>query len=197
MSLASAAVLLFLIMDPFGNMVTFNSLLGSIPPRRRVAVIVRESLIAFAILLGFLFAGRSLLAFLGLQNPALSISGGIILFLIALGMVFPRKSVVGGDPAELDGEPLIVPLATPLIAGPSCIAALLLMASKEPAKMHRWVTALALAWLASTAILTTSVPLFRLLGRRGATAIERLMGMVLIMLAVQMLLDGLKLYFDG
>ncbi len=195
MTLASAAILLFLIMDPFGNMVTFNSLLSGLEARRRVVVILRESLIAFAILSLFLFTGKWVLAILGLREATLSISGGIILFLIALGMVFPRKSVMAPEPSEQEeGEPLVVPLAIPLIAGPSCIAALLLMASKEPEKMSQWMIALTLAWLASTIILTASVPLFRFLGRRGSAAIERLMGMLLVMIAVQMFLDGVKAY---
>ena len=185
MTLVSAAILLFLIMDPFGNMVTFNSLLGGLEQRRRIVVILRESVIAFSILLLFLFTGRWILVFLGLREATLSISGGIILFLIALGMVFPRKSVIAPDPGNQDeGEPLVVPLAIPLIAGPSCIAALLLMASREPDKMGQWMLALTLAWLASTMILTASVPLFRFLGRRGSAAIERLMGMLLVMIAV-------------
>ncbi len=194
MTLASAALLLFLIIDPFGNMVTFNSLLSGLAQRRQVIIVLRESLIAFAILMLFLFTGRWLLVFLGLRESTLSISGGIILFLIAIGMVFPRKSVMAPEPGESDGEPLVVPLAIPMIAGPSCIAALLLMASKEPEKMGQWALALTLAWLASTIILTASVPLFRFLGRRGSTAIERLMGMLLVMIAVQMFLDGVKVY---
>ncbi len=196
MTLSSAAILLFLIMDPFGNMVVFNSLLGGVQPRRRVVVILRESVIAFGILLLFLFTGKWVLAFLGLDNSTLSISGGIILFLIALGMVFPRKSVMATEPGEMEGEPLIVPLAIPMIAGPSSIAALLLMASKEPDKMGQWALALTLAWSAATVILAVSVPLFRFLGRRGSIAIERLMGMLLVMISVQMFLDGLRTYLD-
>ena len=194
--MASAAILLFLIMDPFGNMVTFNSLLADVDSRRRVVVILRESVISFAILLLFLFTGGYVLAFLGLKDSTLSISGGIILFLIALGMVFPRKSVIAPEPGELQGEPLVVPLAVPLIAGPSCIAALLLMASKEPDKMMQWTLALTLAWSVATVILALSVPLFRFLGRRGSAAIERLMGMLLVMIAVQMFLDGIKSYLE-
>lgn len=199
MTLASAAILLFLIMDPFGNMVTFNSLLRYLEPRRRMVVILRESIIAYGVLLLFLFTGRWVLAFLGLRDATLSISGGIILFLIALGMVFPRKSVMQpeSDSDKSEGEPLVVPLAIPLIAGPSCIAALLLMASKEPEKMEQWVLALTFAWLVSTIILTASVPLFRFLGRRGSAAIERLMGMLLVMIAVQMFLDGIKSYLGN
>ena len=194
MTLVSAAILLFLIMDPFGNMVTFHSLLSGLKQRRQVVIILRESVIAFAILMFFLFTGQQLLAFLGLREATLSISGGILLFLIALGMVFPRKSVMSPEPETDDGEPLVVPLAIPLIAGPSCIAALLVMATKEPDKMMQWVWALTLACAASTIILTSSVPLFRFLGRRGSIAIERLMGMLLVMIAVQMFLDGIKVY---
>lgn len=197
MTLASASILLFLIMDPFGNMVTFHALLEGIPMRRRVVVILRESVIAYGILLLFLFTGQWVLTFLGLREATLSISGGIILFLIALGMVFPRKSVMTVDPADRDeGEPLVVPLAIPLIAGPSCIAALLLMASKSPEKLGQWTLALTLAWLVATIILAGSVPLFRFLGRRGSMAIERLMGMLLVMIAVQMFLDGVKAYLE-
>lgn len=197
MTLASASILLFLIMDPFGNMVTFHALLEGIPMRRRVVVILRESVIAYGILLLFLFTGQYVLTFLGLREATLSISGGIILFLIALGMVFPRKSVMTVDPADRDeGEPLVVPLAIPLIAGPSCIAALLLMASKSPEKLGQWTLALTLAWLVATIILAGSVPLFRFLGRRGSMAIERLMGMLLVMIAVQMFLDGVKAYLE-
>jgi len=194
MTLVSAAILLFLIMDPFGNMVTFHTLLSGLKQRRQVFVILRESLIAYAILMLFLFTGQQLLAFLGLREATLSISGGILLFLIALGMVFPRKSVLSPEPDTDEGEPLVVPLAIPLIAGPSCIAALLLMATKEPDKMTQWVWALTLACAASTIILAASVPLFRFLGRRGSIAIERLMGMLLVMIAVQMFLDGIKVY---
>ena len=197
MTLASAAIFLFLIMDPFGNMVTFNSLLHSLEQRRRIVVILRESVIAYGILLLFLYTGRWVLVFLGLRDATLSISGGIILFLIALGMVFPRKSVMTPEPDQDESEPLVVPLAIPLIAGPSCIAALLLMASKEPDKMGQWTLALTFAWLASTVILTASVPLFRFLGRRGSAAIERLMGMLLVMIAVQMFLDGIKSYLGN
>lgn len=194
MTVVSAAILIFLIMDPFGNMVLFNAFLGNLEQRRRIFVTLRESLIAYVILLAFLFLGRLLLDILGLREAALSISGSIILFLIALGMVFPRKSVIDANPGEVEDEPLIVPLAIPFLAGPSCIAALLLLASKEPEKMGQWILALTLACVVSTVILTASVPLFRILGRRGSAAIERLMGMLLVMISVQLFLDGVQSY---
>lgn len=197
MTIASAAILIFLIMDPFGNMVIFNSFLRKLSQKRRLVVTVRESLIAYAILILFLFTGDRMLDFLGLREAALSISGSIILFLIALGMVFPRKSVIDTESDQSDGEPLIVPLAMPFLAGPSCIAALLLLASREPARMQHWVIALTIAWLASTIILTASVPLYRFLGRRGSAAIERLMGMLLVMIAVQLFLDGVQSYLSS
>ncbi len=197
MMIVSAAILIFLIMDPFGNMILFNSFLGKLDQRRRIIVTLRESLIAYVILIIFLFLGRPLLDILGLREAALSISGSIILFLIALGMVFPRKSVIDASTDQADEEPLIVPLAIPFLAGPSCIAALLLLASKEPEKMTQWILALTLACLVSTAILTASVPLFRILGRRGSAAIERLMGMLLVMIAVQLFLDGVESYMTS
>ena len=130
MNLVSFAVTLFLVLDPFGNAPVFHTVLSKIPEHRRRTVLARELLIALVMLLGFLFAGPYLLGFLGLRPHTLSISGGIVLFLIALGMVFPARSVLTGD--EGDGEPLIVPLAVPLMAGPSSIALLLLTASRHP-----------------------------------------------------------------
>lgn len=191
MDILSAAILLLLILDPFGNMVLVNTLLAAWPANKRRWIILREAAIAYLILLFFLVAGNRILSFLGIEQYALSISGGIVLFLIALGMVFPDRSVA---PTSLEVEPLIVPIAMPLIAGPSAIAALLVFASSEPEHLGRWFLAVTLAAAIATAILGLSPPLFQRLGRRGALAIEKLMGMLLIMLSVQMLLDGFERY---
>lgn len=195
MEFTSAIALLFLIMDPFGNMVTFNSILEAVEPRRRVWVILREALIAYGILLLFLLAGANILAFLGLEQPALSISGAIILFLIALGMVFPDRAVQ--VTAGRDSEPFIVPLAMPLIAGPSAIAMLLLFSTREPDRWWEWFGALTVAWFLSSALLTLSPWLFTKLGRRGSIAVERLMGMLLVMVSIQMFLDGIEVYIEA
>lgn len=191
MDTLSASVMLFLIMDPFGNMPVFNSVLKEVPEGRRTRIIARESTIALGILIVFLWAGQPIMNFLNLRQPTLSISGGIILFIIALRMLFPRQEVEIEYTRE---EPLIVPLAMPLIAGPSCVAVLLLLASSEPQRMLDWTLALLASWSATAAILILSPLLLKLLTRRGIKALERLMGMILIMVSVQMLLDGVASY---
>ncbi len=193
MDLMSATVLLFLIMDPLGNVPLFLSALKNVPARRRQWVIAREMLIALGTLLILLYFGHNLLELLGLRAESISVAGGIILFLIAIKMLFPAARAHYEDD-EIDGEPLVVPLAIPLVAGPSILAALLLMVSREPDRMLDWTLALVLAWAASALILFASPLLLRLLGRRGLVAIERLMGMLLVAMAVQMFLDGVAAY---
>jgi multiple antibiotic resistance protein len=160
----SATAILLLIMDPFGNMVTINTLLAELPPAKRRRIILREALIAYGVLLGFLLGGNQLLSFFGVDATALRISGGIVLFLIALGMVFPDRAAM---PTSLEAEPLIVPIAMPLIAGPSAIAALLVFAKGDPDLMGRWFVALTLATVISGSILWISPWLFQRLGQRG------------------------------
>ncbi len=187
----SSALLLLLILDPLGNLVTINALLRETPARERQGHILRECGIAFAILALFLFAGNAILATLGLRVATLSVSGGIVLFLIALGMVFPGRD---RQPASVEGRPLIVPIAVPLIAGPGALAMLLLMASREPASLGKWFGALCSAMAVSTLVLWLSPRFYERLGRSLTSAIERLVGMVLIMVAVQMFLDGVSGY---
>lgn len=190
-NLLALAVTLFLVLDPFGNAALFHSILARIPEERRRRVLARELLIALVILLGFLFVGKYLLAFLGVRPATLSISGGILLFLIALGMVFPTRSVLGEIGEE---EPFIVPLAVPLMAGPSSIALILLTATKYPKEIPAIALAISGAWLVSAVILHFSPALLRLLGTKGTRALERLMGLLLILVAVQMFLDGVSTY---
>ncbi|MGB0361288.1 MAG: YhgN family NAAT transporter [Endozoicomonas sp.] len=193
MDIYSTVILLFLIMDPLGNMPIFISVLKSVPEEKRLKVLVRELLVALFILLVFLFAGKYLLLSLNLKQESVSIAGAIILFIIAIRMIFPfsRGGVIGSTP---DGEPFVVPLAIPLIAGPSILAALMLVSSQNPG--HQLVLALAvfIAWAVSAAILMCAGKLMKLLGGRGIFAIERLMGMVLVMLSVQMFMDGIAHY---
>jgi len=193
MTLFSAAATLLLILDPFGNIVMFNAILSKVPEERRRRVLIREVLIAFGILMTFLLVGAPLLNFLGLEQSSLSLAGGILLFLIAIGMVFPNKAVQLGVPG--DDEPFIVPLATPMIAGPSGIAFLLLLASKEPDRLGEWMIALVVASAISAGILIMGERVARMLGTRGMRAAERLMGMLLILIAVQMMTDGISLYW--
>jgi multiple antibiotic resistance protein len=190
-NLLALAVTLFLVLDPFGNAAIFHAVLSKIPEDRRRKVLLRELLFALCILLGFLFLGKHLLGFLGVRPATLSISGGILLFLIALGMVFPTRSVLG---ETADEEPFIVPLAVPLMAGPSSIAIILLTASKYPAEIGPIALAVGGAWLVSAVILLLSPTVLKLLGTKGTRALERLMGLLLILVAVQMFLDGVSTY---
>ncbi|MFM8436493.1 MAG: MarC family protein [Planctomycetia bacterium] len=188
MTTFSAAILLFFVMDPIGNIPLFLAALRPVDPARRPRVVVREMAIAYALLVAFLFAGRPLLATLGISEPALTIAGGIVLFLIALKMVFPAAHGALGE--QVEGEPFVVPLAVPYVAGPSALATVLLMTSRDPGRQLEWFLAISAAWLASAVILLLGAKLSRFLGDKGITAIERLMGMVLVASAVQMFLDG-------
>ena len=191
MSIWAAGFLLFLILDPIGNIPVFLTLLQRVPPERRRRVLLRELLFALAVLVGFLLAGQVVLDFLRLEPESISIAGGVILFIIALRMIFPERR--GGALAdELDSEPFLVPLAVPLIAGPSTVAALLLLVRSAPERVLDWLIALLLAWLATALILLASGYCYRFLGERGLAALERLMGMLLVVMAVQMFLNGLR-----
>ncbi len=188
--IAAAGVTLFFIMDPLGNVPIFNAILSKFDSKRRSIIVARELVIALLILMGFLFAGNAILGFLGLSQSSLNIAGGILLFIISLRMIFPKTT--SRDEATGEDDPFIVPLAVPMIAGPSTIAILLLLGSSQPQRMPEWVIALLLAWLGTTVLLVASPALMRVLGRRGARALERLMGMILVILATQMLLNGIR-----
>jgi len=192
MTILSAALLLFLILDPLGNVPVFLSLLRGLPPRRQRIVLARELLIALAVLMVFLWGGKYALELMHLRQESVSIAGGIVLFLIGIRMIFPPPEGLMGDMPG--GEAFIVPMAIPLVAGPSGMAAVMLMGSNEPARLPDWSLALLIAWGATAAILFCATLLYKLLGRRALTAIERLMGMLLVAISVQMFLDGLGTY---
>jgi MarC family membrane protein len=194
MDIISAAIMLALVIDPIGNVPVYLSALSNVEPARQRYVVVRELLIAYAILVLFMFLGQHVLALMHISDPALTIAGGVVLFLIALRMVFPTSERSGRE--EIDGEPFIVPLAIPYVAGPSALATVMLLMSREPSRWVQWWIALTLAWLASAAVLVAGSSLRRWLGRRGLVAMERLMGMVLVAVAVQMFLDGIGMAFD-
>ena len=183
------AITLLLIMDPLGNIPPFLSALKPVEPERRRRILIREILIAYVVLLAFLFAGKYVLRLLSLQEETVSIAGGIVLFLIALRMVFPKQEATADS---VEGEPFIVPLAIPFIAGPSTLASLLLLQQQSmPNSTWQLFLALTLAWIVTAIILLSSTILYRLLKEKGLIAVERLMGMLLVMLAVQMFINGL------
>lgn len=190
MDVLSAVITLVLVMDPLGNVPLFLSVLKTVRPERRRIVLRRELAFAYVILVAFLVAGGWLLTFLGLQPEAVGIAGGIVLFLIALRMIFPSHGPLTED--ALEGEPFIVPLAIPLLTGPSTLATLLLLESAANASIVSLLAAVTVAWAICGVVLLSSTVLYRVLGQRGLIAMERLMGMLLVMVAVQMLLDGFK-----
>jgi multiple antibiotic resistance protein len=194
-TLFSAAVLLFLVLDPFGNIPFFIAALQNVPRERHNRVILRELVIALFVLVVFLFVGEHILRALQISEPALRAAGGTVLFLIAIRMVFPRPGASVGE--ELTGEPFIVPLAIPYIAGPSALASVLLIMNQEPERWPEWLGALLLAWLLTGIIILASSVLARKLGKRVLIAIERLMGMILVALAIQMLMTGIRQFMQS
>ena len=193
MQMFSMALALFLLMDPIGNVPIFVSVLKDIDPRRQRAIIIRELIIALIIIILFNFLGDALLGFLNVTMPTILISGGIILFLIALKMIFPGRR----DPdVELpqDKEPFIVPLAIPLVAGPAVLAAVMLYSGQHKKDFMLPLGAIVIAWAASTLILLSSSLWQKLLGWRGLVACERLMGLILTLIAVQMFLEGMDIF---
>jgi len=191
----SAAVLLLLVIDPFGNVPIVISALSNVRAGRRLRVVLRECAAAYVILLVFMLGGRTFLKWMQLSEVSLAIAGGIILFLIALRMVFHHPEGVFGDPPG--AEPFIVPLAIPAIAGPSALATVMLMVSRDPSHRLAWIVALTIAMAIATLVLLGAYRLQRVLGERGMIAVERLMGLVLTAIAVQMLLDGVQAYIGG
>ncbi len=190
MTLASASLLLFLVIDPLGNVPFFLSALKTVEPARQRRVVVRELAIALVVLVAFLFAGAPVLALLHVSGPALTTAGGVILMLIALRMIFPTSERSMQE--EVAGEPFIVPLAIPYTAGPSALATELLLVSREPEKWPSWLAAVFLAWLAASLIILFASSFRRFLGEKGLIAMERLMGMVLVTVAVQMVMTGIS-----
>ncbi|MQY50953.1 MarC family protein [Rhodocyclus gracilis] len=190
----SSVFLLLLLLDPLGNVPVFLSLLKDLPPARRRHVVLRECAVAGVVLIVFVFVGDVLLKVMHLSEPALEISGGIILFLIAMGMVFPRPPVIDTD-APPNGEPFIVPLAIPMIAGPAALATVLL-ASRQAEQPWLLVAAIVVAIAISTLVLLAAGWLSRMFGKSGLQAMERLMGLVLTAMSVQMLISGIRIAFN-
>jgi MarC family membrane protein len=188
----SMAISLFLIMDPIGNVPIYLSILKEIPPKRQMWITFRELVIALLVIIGFYFVGEYLLELLQVQQYTVMIAGGIILFIIALRMVFPVH-VKETNGYNREKEPLIVPLAIPLVAGPAVLAAVMLY-SHQSIPVSTAILAIITAWIVTTVILVASSGIKKILGMRGILALERLMGLLLTLIAVQMFLEGLRSY---
>ncbi len=195
MELISAIGLLVLTTDPLGNVPAFISILQPIPEHRRRAIVLRELFFAMGIMLAFVFLGRNVTGILGIQQEAVTMAGGIVLFMVALEMILPGKGRRSNHADEAEPEPFIVPLATPLIAGPSTLATIILITSK-PGGTLTALWAVLIAWAISFFTLLSAPIIMRVLKQHGSRAVERLMGMLLVMLAVQMFLNGLREYLN-
>lgn len=189
---ASATVLLLLITDPLGNIPIFANALKGVAPERRTWVIMREVLIAFALLLGFMFVGDGFLRVMGLSGLSLQIAGGVVMFLIALRMIFPPEHGPAPIAAPVE-EPLIVPLAVPALAGPSALATVMLLVSQAPERRLEWVAALSVTMAVCAIVLVLAERIQRLVGERLVLAFERLMGLILVAVSVEMMIRGVKL----
>jgi len=190
---ASATILLLLITDPIGNIPIFINSLRSVPAHRRVRIILREVFIAFCLLLAFLLVGKQFLELINLSDLSLQIAGAVVLFLIALRMIFPaeQRDAVSLSPVD---EPFIVPLAVPALAGPSAMATVILLASHAPDRRLEWIMALLVTMTVCAVVLVLANHIQRILGDRLVMAIERLMGLILVAIAVEMLLRGIKTF---
>jgi MarC family membrane protein len=192
--LLSVSVLLFLVLDPVGNLPLVSAMLKDVEARRRLQIVLRECGIAYLLLLGFMFGGKAALAVMRLSEESLSIAGGVILFMIAIRMVFKTGDDVFGDAhgPSAGREPFIVPLAVPLIAGPSALATVMLLASRDPDKLGLMALALTAVMILTAVILAAGHWIERVIGKRAVEAMERLMGLVLTAIAVEMLLGGIR-----
>lgn len=198
-SFGSALILLLLVLDPFGSLPIFISVLKGVAPERRTRVVLREAVIAFGVLLAFMLAGDSFLSLMHLSERSLEVAGGVILLIIAIRMIFSSGSQIYASESA-DGEarePFIFPLAVPLLAGPSAMATVLLLASRQPDQLTSWVGAVTAAMLVCAVVMLAADRIRKLLGDSMVSAVEKLMGLVLTAIAVEMILAGLKRYFVG
>ncbi|WWO97317.1 MAG: YhgN family NAAT transporter [Candidatus Dasytiphilus stammeri] len=191
----STTMLLFLIMDPLGNLPIFMLILKPLEKKRQYTIIVREMILALIVMLLFLFVGEKFLHFLNLKTEVVSIAGGIVLLLIAIKMIFPSSNDTGMYCVSPGQEPFLVPLAIPLVAGPTLLATIITLSHEYQHKMIYMIIALIIAWAANAVVLLSSGIFIKLLGQKGLNALERMMGLILIMLAIQMFINGVRIYY--
>jgi MarC family membrane protein len=191
----SAFITLFLIVDPVGSIPAFNAALKNTDRSRMRFVIIRECIFAFLLLAVFAFFGRSFMATLGLSQTALTLGGALVLLIIALRMLFPPKEGIYGEMEG--GEPFFFPIAIPMLAGPSAIATVMLMVNNAPGQIMVWLAAIATTMAVSAVILLCGDALQKFMGKKATAALERLMGLILVVLAVQMFITGTTAYVHG
>lgn len=191
--LFTVIVILFLIMDPIGNISSFLHMVQELPPRRVRWVVFREMLIALIFMLVFNFLGEYIFVVLQLDKPTVEVASAIVLFLTAIKILFPASNSLRANLPV--GEPFIIPLAVPLIAGPSLLATIMLLAHLETSQSGM-LLAIIIAWVLAMLVLLSARQLQRYLGSNGLMAGERLTGMLLVMLAIQRGMEGLSAFID-
>ncbi len=190
-SIISTAIVLTFILDPFGNVPILLAILKDVEKARHRKIIAREMIFGLIILLFFLFLGQNFLDIFHLETTSVRIAGGLIFFIIALNLIFPRKN---GSLFASTGEPFIVPIALPMVAGPSALATLLVLSNQHENHIGGLTASLAIAWGITATVMFSAPFLLRILRKKGLTAVEKLMGMLLLIMSVQMLLDGIREY---
>lgn len=192
MDIISTAILLLFILDPFGNVPLLVTILKDVDESKKMPIIIRELLIGLAILILFLFFGENILNIFGLEQQAITIAGGIIFFIISLKMIFPDPNGKGIFTTNNKDDLLIVPIAMPMISGPGAIATVILLAKSHPNQIGSVLASILLAWAITSIILILSPQLSKILKQKGLTAMERLMGMLLLMMSVEMFIKGVR-----
>lgn len=186
------AITLFFILDALGAVGMVVTIIRPFSPARQKAILRREMLISFLIMCFFYFFGGVLLEVLAITQPAVQITGGIIFLFFALSLLFPKYD--DETEAKSQQEPFIVPIATPIIAGPSCLATIMLFSHENNSGVLVTLPAIFLAWFGTALILMSSPIILRFMGKTGITVLERLMGLICVMLAVSMFVGGLQAF---
>lgn len=194
MSIIQLALIFFIVTNPIGNSPTIIALIKDYTVKQQQKILFREAMFSMLLAIFFLFLGEIFLQCLSIQNYALTTSGGMLLFIVALKMIFASQ-----EEAKEEGpkqEPYIVPIATPLLSGAGLLTMIMLY-SKQEANDIKIFLAILLAWIGVTIVLVTAPYLQIILGKRGLLALEQLMGMLLAMIAMEMIVQGSALFFTA
>lgn len=185
------AAAIFFVLNATGQIPLFLAMLARFDQKRQIKIIIRELIFALAILILFTFFGDAILRILGISRPIIAIAGGVLLFLISLTMIFPKTVSEGGEKA-LTHEPMIIPLAIPVITGPGAITTVMLYAHETGSAFLVAGAAFA-AWVPSLIILLLGSYIKQILGEKGLVAVERLGGMLVCLIGIQMFTSGILL----
>jgi len=195
MSLIEIVLLLFLVIDPFGNLPFVVTVLARLDARAYRLAVLRELGLAFVVLLLFALAGDTILHYLNIETWSLSIAGGIILFIISLKMIFRSAREIFAD--DYSDNPILVPIAMPSIAGPSAITVLIVLRTKEQMPLETVLLALVVVFVLACLVFLPGRRLSQVLGERGLAALEKFMGLLLNLVSVGMIMGGVREFITG